>query len=300
MSAPGSASQQSSSKPVGARNLELRLNWELPAWLPSVRENFSSIFKREKTTHALGFRPGVFWKDVFVDQQLNWKALTRSCSAHLIFAGIVYVLSMPFYEHRFAVVENFTHDHITYLNPDEDILASEPKKEEPAPPKLASVISRSSKASSERRSEATKRTVEAMAIPKWADNSTHTIVAPDAPKILASAPIPDIVLVTPIHQAPPVAAVASSAPRLIAPVLGVTPIAPPPDVSKVKSTMAALPQASPIAPPVEINNSRNLASINIAPVPAPINAEPKLTLQASHAIPSLGPLDPVAQPPDLS
>jgi TonB family protein len=300
MSAPGSASQQSSSKPVGARNIEVRLNWELPAWLPSIRENLSSLFQQEATSPALGFRPGVFWKDVFVDQQLNWKALTRSYAAHLIFAGIVYVLSMPFYAHRFTVVENFNHDQITYLNPEDDILPSEPLKEEAAPKKLAPVISRSSKGARARKSEATKRSVEAIAIPKWADNSTHVIVTPDAPKILASAPIPDIVLATPVHQAPPVAALTSAAPKLVAPVLEVTPIAPPPDVSQVRSAAAALPQPAPIAPPVQINSARNLATINIAPLPEAVNAEPKLTLQASRTIPNLGPVDPVAPPPDLS
>src|SRR5690349_3001596 len=142
MSALGSAQQQASiSRAASAR--QPRLNWELPAWLPSLRENLSSLLRREEST-STGFRPGIFWKDVFVDQELNWKAITRSYAGHLIFAGLVYVLSMPYYAHHFTL--EATHDRITYINPDQDILVSEPTIEEPVPKKLAPVISRSSRA----------------------------------------------------------------------------------------------------------------------------------------------------------
>ncbi|HVH85106.1 MAG TPA: TonB family protein [Terriglobales bacterium] len=298
MSVPGSAAQQNPSNLFAARKIQVQLNWELPPWLPSLRENLAWFFQRESAPAPLGFRPGVFWRDVFVDQQLNWKALTRSYAAHLIFAGLVYVLSLPFYAHRFAVLETLQHDHIVYINPNEDILPSELPKEQVAPRKLAPVISRSSRARVATKGDSAKRPAEAMAIPKWADNTTHTIVAPTAPKIFASAPIPDIVLASPVPQAPPVAAVAST-PKLVAPVLDVTPVAPPPDTSQARLSMPSLPQASAIAPPVQTNNARNLASINIAPLPEAVNPEPKLPVAATHAIPNLGSVEPVAPAPDL-
>lgn len=297
MSALGSASPQPPSKPAAAREIEVRLDWELPGWLPSVRDNLASIFASQPATPPLTFRPGIFWKDVFVDQRLNWKSLARSYAGHAIFAGLVYVLSMPIYWHRIVAIENFQHDQITYLNPEEDVLVSEVKPQI-TPRRLAPVISRSSKAQVARRSEARKRAVAVMAIPKWADNTTHTIVAPTAPKILASSPIPDIVLSSPVPQAPPVAAV--TAPKLIAPVLDVTPVAPPPDVAHAKVSMPALPQAAPIAPPVETNGARNLASINIAPLPQAVNPEPKLPVMASHTAPMLGTVEPIAPAPDLN
>ena len=299
MAVPGSRSQKSSFEPAAAQGLEVRLNWELPPWVPAVRDNFAFLFKRTEPPAPLGFRPGVFWKDVFVNQQLNWKSLFRSYAGHIVFAGLVYVVSMPFYWSRIVKIETIHSDRITYINPEDDILVSEPAKPEVVPQRLAPVISRSSRAKVASRAEPRQRVVEAMAIPKWSDNSTHTIVAPDAPKILASAPVPDIVLSTPVPQAPPIAAMQT--PKLVAPMLDLTPVAPPPDVTKVSAQMRApvLPQPSVIAPPVVTNGARDLAKLNIAPLPAAVNPEPKLPVAASHTLASLSNPEPIAPAPDL-
>ncbi|HKO17684.1 MAG TPA: hypothetical protein VJU82_02240, partial [Acidobacteriaceae bacterium] len=240
----------------------------------------------------------MFWKDVFVHQELNWKAITRSYACHLVFAGLVYVLSMPYYAHRITLIQA-SHDQIIYINPDDDILVAQPRIEQPVLKKLAPVISRSSRARVADPGDAAKRVAEAIAVPKWADNTTRTIVAPAAPKIYATAPMPDIVLVTPAPQAPPVAAVASSAPKLVAPVLDITPIAPPPDVSMAKLNMPALPQATAIAPPVDTSGARNLANLHIAPNPEAVNPEPKLPVSAGRVIPDLGSVQPVPPAPDI-
>jgi TonB family protein len=298
MSAPGSTKQQSIFPPHSARNYEVRLNWELPGWIPSFKENLVTLLRRKDDAFAPKFLPGIFWKDVFVDQRLNWRSIGRSYAGHIVFAGLVYLISMPFYQERLEVIETFRHDRLVYLNPEQDVLVSEePQKIEPPPQQLAPVISRSSRAPEATSADARKRIVEAMAIPKWADNSEHTIVAPSAPRILASAPVPDIVLATPIPQAPPIAAAAS--PQLIAPVLDVAPVAPPPDMSQAKASMPVMPQASAIAPPVDTSGARNLASINIAPALQAVNAEPKLTVSAGHALPNMGNVEPVAPAPDL-
>ena len=297
MSALGSTSQQRSFKPAATPEVRVRLNWELPPWFPSARENFRAVFAKTVTL-PVGFRPGIFWKDVFVDQSLNWKTLARSYCGHLVFAGLVYVLSMPFYWQRIITIEKFHHDEVTYVNP-EDVLVSEPERPEPQPPKLAPLVSRSSHAKIATTADARKRVVQAMAVPKWTDNTTHTIVAPTAPKILASAPIPDIVLSTPVPQAPPVASVTSNTPRLVAPVLDITPVAPPPDMARAQLRMPSLPQASPIAPPVDTSNARSLANMNIVPVPAAVNPEPKLPVAASRAVPGLENIEPVAPAPEL-
>jgi len=298
MSVSGSAKQHFSSNSPAARTIELQLNWEPQPWLPAFRDNLKWFLRGDDAPVTLGFRPGVFWKDVFVDQQLNRRALSRSYAGHLIFIGVVYVLSMPFYAHRFQILETAQHDRIVYLNPDEDILPSELPQQELVPRKLAPVISRSSRAPIASKGDSARRPLEAMAIPKWADNTTHTIVAPTAPKILASAPIPDIVLASPVPQAPPVAAVASTNPKLVAPVLEVTPVAPAPDTSRAISSLPAFAQPAPIAPPVQ-NIARNLDNIKIAALPEAVNPEPKLVVPTSRAIPNLGSVDPVAPAPDL-
>jgi len=298
MSDPGSTTQRPLSQSSAAHPIELRLNWELAPWGHAVLDNLRSALQPEAPAPALTFRPGVFWKDVFVDQRLNWRSIIRSYAGHAAFAGLVYVISMPLYWQRFAALETFHHDRITYVNPEEDVIVSEPVQPQPEPPKLAPIISRSSKAPLASTGEPRKRVVEAIAVPKWADNTMHTIVAPTAPKILASAPVPDIVLLTPVPQAPPVAAVASNAPKLIAPVLEVTPVAPPPDVTQAHLHMPAMPQAAAIAPPVVTNRARDLASLNIAPAPEAVNAEPKLPVAASRTVP-LAAVEPIAPSPDL-
>ena len=297
MSVSGSALQQSLFPPEPARKFEVRLNWELPKWLPSFLDNLSSAFQKAGIELPSKTRPGIFWKDVFVDQRLNWRSIARSYAGHLAFAGLVYLISLPFYADKIETIENFHHDRLIYLNPDQDILASElPKKAESAP-QVSRIVSRSSRAQDASRPDARKRVAEAMAIPKWADNTSRVIVAPQAPKVLASASIPDIVLSSPVPQAPPVAA--ASSPKLVVPVIDIAPIAPPPDVTQARLNTPQLPQAAAIAPPVHINNARDLASINIAPAPEPVSPEPKLTLNQSQALPNLGKLDPVAPPPDV-
>ena len=298
MPAPRSTSQKNLFEAAAPRDIEVRLDWELPSWLPSILNNLRSAFQKDAPPSSLGFRPGIFWKDVFVDQRLNWMSIARSYMGHAVFAGLVYVISMPFYWQRFVVAANLNHDQLIYVNPDQDVLVSEPANVRPEPRKLEPVISRSSRAPAATFGDARKRVVEAVAIPKWADNSTHTIVAPDAPKILASTPLPDIVLSSRVPQAPPVAAVASV--KLVAPMLDVTPIAAPPDATRAALRMPALPQAAAIAPPVETNGARNLAGINIAPQPEAINAEPRPAIAASHALPNLGSVEPVAPTPDVN
>jgi TonB family protein len=297
MSAPGSTKQQSNFPPQSSREYEVRLSWELPGRLASFKENLDAFFRRKDDVFVPKRLPGIFWKDVFVDQRLNWKSIGRSYAGHILFAGLVYLISMPFYQERLEVIENFRHDRLVYIDPEQDVLVSEPQKTEPLPRQLAPVISRSSRASAATPADARKRVIEAMAIPKWADNSEHTIVAPSAPKILASAPVPDIVLSSTVPQAPPIAAAAS--PKLVAPVPDVVPIAPPPDMTQAKASMPVLPQASAIAPPVDTSGARNLASINIAPAPQVVNAEPKLTISTSHVLPNMGNVEPVAPAPDL-
>src|SRR5213075_2193669 len=127
MAVPGSRSQKWLLEPAATQELEIRLNWELPAWFPSVRENLTSLVKREKPPKPLGFRPGIFWKDVFVDQQLNWRSLAHSYASHALFLGLLYAVSMPVYWNRIAGIHTFHRDQITYINPEEDVLVAAPE-----------------------------------------------------------------------------------------------------------------------------------------------------------------------------
>lgn len=295
MSVPGSRSQQD--LPLNAatpRDSELKFNWELPPWLPSFVDNLESSFRREAVI-ALSFRPGIFWKDVFVDQRLDRKSIARSYICHVIFVGLVYLISLPFYRERFVVVENFHRDQLSYIDPlEQDEVAPSPQLR-----KLEPVISRSSGAPKPTAGQARKRVAEAVAIPRYADNRTHTIVDPAAPRIVAKAAMPDIVLWTKVPQAPPVAAVSLEQPKLTAPILEVSPVAPPPDVRQAQLKMPAMPQPTVVAPSVQTNNARRIADVKLPSLqPEAINAEPKLTLNAVPAMTPLANIQPIAPTPD--
>lgn len=296
MSVPGSRSQQDSPLETAApRNFELKFNWELPPWLPSFVDTLKSSFRAEVAA-PLSFRPGVFWQDVFVNQQLDRKNLARSYTYHLIFAGLIYLISMPFYWERFVAVENFHHDQLSYIDPLEQDDVAPPQSQ---PHTVQPVISRSSRAPKATASQPRKRVAEAIAIPKYADNKAHTVVDPAAPKILAKAAMPDIVLWTKIPQAPPVAAVAIERPKLIAPALDITPVAPPPDVAQARLKMPAMPQPTVVAPPVKTDNARRIADLKLPSLqPQPVNAEPKLTLSENRTAAEIPSVQPVAPAPD--
>lgn len=296
MSVPGSRSQQVSPlEAATALDFELKFNWELPPWLPSFVDNLKSRFRPE-TAPPVSFRPGIFWTDVFVNQRLDPKNIARSYTYHLIFAGLVYLVSMPFYWERFVVVENFHHDRLSYVDPLEQEDVAPPQ---PQPPSVQPVISRSSRAPKATASAARKRVADAVVVPKYTDNKAHTIVDPAPPKILAQAAMPDVVLWTKVPQAPPVAAVAIEQPKLIAPALEIAPVAPPPDVVQARLKMPALPQPAVVPPPVETNNERRIADLKLPSLqPQAVNAEPKLTLSENRSAAEIPSVQPVAPAPD--
>src|SRR6185437_4856086 len=162
----GAASQQDPEKAAAIRALTPSFYWELPPAWRSFRENLHA--SRAPAT-SVSYRPGVFWKDIFVDQRLNWKSIRRSYTLHIIFAGIVYVVSMPFYWQRLEKLESFHDVRLTYVAPTEDLLATEPDKTV-SPPKTTSIIHRSAPAPKATLADARQRVTEAVAIAKWSDN----------------------------------------------------------------------------------------------------------------------------------
>jgi protein TonB len=299
MSFPGSKSQQYPSTQGFARP-NVKLNWELGPWLPAVIDNLLSPFKREPEAPPLNFRPGIFWRDIFVDQRLDWKNLAQSYGYHFIFAGLVYAASMPFYSQRFSVIENFRHDKITYA-PEVEVMEAPvetPAREENVP----RIVSHSARGPVEMRADALQRHAMAKSVPRDADNRTHTIIDPEAPKLTTEAPMPDLVAWTHTPQAPPVAATAQLQPRLVAPIPEVVPIAPPPEVkvSSAKMPMPAVPDIVP--PPVEAKITRDLSNINVSRLQTEvINPEPKLPTQPVMKTMSAlsSEVSPVGPPPEI-
>jgi protein TonB len=179
-----------------------------------------------------------------------------------------------------------------------------PAKTVVASAKVPQIVSHSSRGPVEKPGDALLRNTMAKSVPRDADNRTHTIIDPEAPKLTTEAPMPDLVAWTHTPQAPPVAATAQSQPRLIAPIPEVVPVAPPPDVqvTSAKMRMPEVPDVVP--PPIEVKVARSLSDVNVPNLqPEAINAEPKLPTQSDHAAKALAGLTaevaPVAPPPEI-
>src|SRR5437762_4512392 len=196
----GSAAQtQAKSKPSPVR--APRLNWELPPWCASFASNLSECFFRKALPPILlTAKPGRFWPDVFVDQSLSWKNLGRSYVYHLLAIGIGYVASLPFYLHQHVVLINPLEDtSLTYYQPSEYIPPLEIK---------------SARARVEHKGDVRQQPDSVLSVSHRADNAEQTVITPEPPKIAANVALPNLIAFSRTPQAPPVASVSQSTPKL--------------------------------------------------------------------------------------
>jgi TonB family protein len=284
-----SSSPENSSKepPFGgpfARNSVL-LNWELPPWRASFRSNLAALLAR-KSPLNLTSRPGRFWPDVFVDQSLAWKNLSRSYVYHALAIGIIYMASLPFYLHRAEIVSPFENTTITYYKPSEYV-----------PP----IEIRTARARVARKGEVRQQQDTVLSVSHRADNAEQTIVNPEPPKVATNAALPNLVAFRPTPPPPPVGTVAQSKPKLALP--EILAIAPPPDLTQQHAKLT-LPTFEPtVIPPSPENAVRKLSELKMATIDnAPVNAAPKAPAtplnMAKNAIPAVP--EAIAPPPDVS
>ena len=262
-----------------------KLDWELPSWSASFRANlFDIFFGRKPPQLLLTSRPARFWPDVFVDQSLSWKNLGRSYVYHALAIAVGYIASLPFYNHERVVLVNPLDDtSITYYQPSEYI-----------PP----VEIKSARARVARKGDVRQQPDSILSVSHRPDNTEQTVITPQPVKIAANAALPNLIAFSRTPQAPPVASVSESTPKLVFP--EVSPIAPPPDLSQQRAKLTLPRLDTSAVPPAPDNPTNDKWQVQIVSVEVtPVNAAPKLPVPAlsSHAALPATP-EPIAPAPE--
>ena len=205
----------------------LLVEWQ-PFW-PQFLRNLADICLREVPPPPLGFAPGKFWPDVFVNQPVSWKDFGRSSMLHA--AALFFVVMTGRYwmfPPAVTVREPFDTTTLTYYKVN-DVLPQ--IKSAPAPRPRAKIAQKG-------QPELAPQNI--ISVPVLADNAEQTIVNPPHPKILQQTqPLPNLVVSTPT-PAPPVAALAHT--KVTLPEFLIKPVQPTPEVrrtSQAKLTRSA-------------------------------------------------------------
>jgi TonB family protein len=241
-----------------------------------------TLLLREPPPPVVTAQPGEFWPDVFVDGRLPVWGLAESAVYHVLLVTAVIILTHLWMLRPRTVATRSAFDHttITYYNVSEYL----PPLNTGSPP---------AKQAQKGHPEYAKQQI--ISVPRDADNSTQTIVAPGNLKLSHDVPLPNLMAWTPVPAPVPAAATTHSASQLTLPIVpGV--IEPPAQntTRKISQLAAALPQPNVIEPPP---STRGLPSQALnAPAPAPV--EPPVStarLNSEHKTEMPGPS--VIEPP---
>jgi|SRR5579872_2758771 len=265
--------------------------------------------------------PAEFWPDVFVKRSLPWSRFVQSAVYHVL-AGTIFVGLAHLFAMQPRVVEKPTFDHsqVIYYQASDYLPSLDTRREPPARPRKADP-------------ELSKQPI--ISVPREADNSAQTIVAPPSIKLKRNMAMPNVIAWRDATQKPrlaildapltPASDITRLAPRLDRAVVTPPPdaarladrrrspemqssvVAPPPDM-QASNTHAALLGLQPdlIAPPpmVDAASVRRLGNMNISPGSV-IAPAPQLPVEAQRTAPGgrlTGAVAPqiVPPPPSLS
>ena len=218
----------------------LLVTWE-PFW-PAFRARLRAVLADKGLLLTGEGKPvDSLWGEVFVMRPVAWRRIAVAPVVHISLL-LIFLAATKAWPGRMdvAVDQPYQHTTISYY-PVSDYL---PPVRSAAPKSKAS---RPSKGDPEFARQKIRST------PDRPDNSTQTILNPPHPNLLphsADVPLPNLIINTPVLQAPPVAGLAS---KLVVPDFTVTPIAPAPDVSRVREKkLNAVLKPDVVAPAPEV------------------------------------------------
>lgn len=297
---------------------------ELLVELPSRPRVFFSnlrdlLFPRPLAPLELRSTPAEFWPDVFVKRSLPWSRFLQSAAYHVlagtIFVGLAHLFAM---QPRIVEKPTFDHSQVIYYLASDYLPPLDTRTEPSARPKKADP-------------DLSKQPI--ISVPREADNSLQTIVAPPSIRLKRNLAMPNVVAWRDAAQKPrlaipdapltPASDITRLAPKLDSSVVTPPPdaarlsqrrrspafqnsvVAPPPDV-RASNTHAAVLGLQPdlIAPPPTVDGAsvRRLGNMNIAPS-AVIAPAPQLPVDAERMAPGgrlTGAVDPQVVPPPPS
>ncbi len=275
------------------------------------------LFPRPLAPLELHSAPADFWPDVFVERSLPWSRFVQSGVYHVLGGAIIVGLAHLFaMQPRVVETPKFDHSQVIYYQASDYLPPLDTRTEPSARPAKADP-------------ELSKQPI--ISVPREAENSSQTIVAPPSLKLKRNVAMPNVVawrnagqkprLAIPDAPLTPASDITRLSPKLDTSVVTPPPdaahlsqrrrspafqnsvVAPPPDLRTSNAHAAVLGlQPELIAPPPTVNAAsvRRLGSMNISPSSV-IAPGPQLPIEAQRTVPggrlteSIAP--PVVPPP---
>lgn len=232
-------------------------------------------------------------RGVFIQPKLPWGRFLQSAVLHGAAAALIWTASVSWLrQQKILASATFDRSSLVTYTPQEYL-----------PP----LDTGSTEAPKARTGELAYARQPILSVPREADNSSQTIVAPPDLKLNHDVPLPNIVAAGVIVPAVPLDATRAPSTRMIAPETQV--VAPAPEVQFAPERVVATAMKSDvIAPPPELQQAAksHLGPMNIGPSDV-IGPAPQLTVDEQHALPTrstthapAGDVQPVGPPPSVS
>ena len=266
------AAQISNAKTSANDALRLRLLLELePAYRVFLR-NLADMF-RPTPPIATTSRPAPFWHDVFVYSGVPWRRLGESLLCHVIVAAAVLILSqVRVQRHQPSRRRIFDESYVSYYTPSQSFPALRS-----SPPAVRAPLRKQPESTHQNRLQvAPKRT------PTTSKPPAIKLTGPTPPQVPASNLIPPVMPLTATRRS-----------QLILPAGPTAVVGPPPEVNQATSRRPGLPQASVVAPALDIgavSSRRGMAVPSAAvigpppPMPASLSKVGEINIGPSAVI----------------
>lgn len=268
-------------EPVTARDCSLRFVVETEPWLRVFLRNLADLFRPAPPQVWLTAAPGEYWPDAMVNRPVAWNRLRQSFLGHVLFALGVYWMTLLWLNRPHIVVEEIPHTTITHYELSEYLPAMTPR-EKPAPP----ARTHPQKADPELAKQ------EIVSVHTGHKSLKQTIIHPNPRLLTQDIALPNLVAVTPVPTAAPVAA---NRPLQNLPLENMQVVPPTQQVAKRSHLVFPLTAPPQTVPPAQAPaTNRSLAAI---PSAAPDVIPPAAPLAHTHKDQVLPLNGPVVVPP---
>lgn len=268
-------------EPVTARDCSLRFVVETEPWLRVFLRNLADLFRPDPAQVWLTAAPGEYWPDAMVNRPVAWNRIRQSLLGHALFALAVYWITLLWLNRPQIVVEDIPRTRITHYQLSEYLPPMAPP-EKPAPP----VRSRLQKADPELAKQ------EIVSIHADHTSLKQTIVHPNPRLLTQDTALPNLVAVTPIPSAAPLAA---NRPLQNLPLENMQVVPPTQQIAQRSRLVFPVPATPQTVPPAQaMAANRSVATI---PSAAPYVIPPAAPIAQAHKDPVLPLNGPLIVPP---
>lgn len=288
-------------EPVTANEGSLRFVVEVEPWISIFFRNLADLFRPGPPQVWLTAAPAEYWPDAVVNRPVAWNRIRQSFLGHVLFALAVYWITLLWLDRPQVVVEEVPRTAITHYQLSEYLPPVVPRKKA-SPPARA----RAQKADPELAKQ------EIVSVHAEHSSLKQTIIHPNPRLLMQDTALPNLVALTPVPSAAPVAAnrplqnLPLDNPQIVPPVQQIAQrsrliflVSPPQAVPPAQAIAANHPLVTiPSAVPVVIAPSAPIAKVHKDPV-LPLNG-PVVVAPTQQPIARRNSLPLPAQAPDVT